>query len=109
MPPLTPTRSLLPLALAATLLFTLHPPCPIYETFHLLCPGCGTTHALLALIHLHPIQALHLNPLTTLLLPIALLYLTFALRRDRWPPIPPAATYTLLTLTALFTLTRNLP
>lgn len=52
------------------------PPCPFYWLTGLYCPGCGTTRALHALLHLDVAQALTMNPLLVLALPlIALVFL----------------------------------
>jgi hypothetical protein len=73
--------------------YNVYPRCPIYTYLQLQCPGCGTTRALAALLHGHIAEALRFNPLTTLLLPIALLYTAhhslqqFANQQER-PPRP---------------------
>ena len=60
-------------------------------------------------------EALHLNALVTLLLPFAaasgILYYSRLLQRRplRWPRPPHGIIYTVLTLTAIFTIIRNLP
>ena len=94
--------------------YPIYPRCPIYTYLHLQCPGCGTTRALAALLRGHLLEALHLNPLSTLLLPIAVSYAAHHVWQQRsretpgWPHLPNYATYTLLTITAIFTITRNL-
>ncbi len=113
------------IALAAALLlsfppqqYAFYPRCPIYTNLHLLCPGCGTTRALAALLHGHLREALRLNALTTLLLPAAVLYAARCYwlflhrtpgRTTPWPVLPVPALYTLLAITAVFTFVRNLP
>jgi hypothetical protein len=101
--------------LAAAMLFqfppaqySFYPQCPIHQIFGILCPGCGTTQALAALLHGHLSQALHLNALTMLLMPAALAWLAFA--RVRKIPLtpPPAAISATLVLAALFAVLRNL-
>jgi len=92
----------------------LAPACPIHEHFGILCPGCGATRALAALLHGHLGDALHLNALFIVLLPIALagILVTYcrAMRIEpfRWPQPPTSALYATLALTAAFTLARNL-
>jgi Protein of unknown function (DUF2752) len=110
------------MALAAILLlrfppaqYSFYPRCPIREIFHLQCPGCGATRALAALLRGHVIEAMNLNALITLLLPVPATYGILCYRRllqrkpFRWPQPPPAAAYTALTLAAIFTVIRNLP
>jgi Protein of unknown function (DUF2752) len=110
------------IALAAILLlrfppaqFSFYPQCPIHELFHLQCPGCGATRAVAALLHGHFIEAMNLNALITLLLPCAaaygiLCYCRLLQRKPlRLPQPPPAVLYALLSVTAAFTIIRNLP
>ncbi|ADW67519.1 DUF2752 domain-containing protein [Granulicella tundricola] len=108
-----------PLTIAATLLTTatlyayppettsFYPVCPIHALTGLLCPGCGATRALSALLHAHLTQAWHLNPLIIALLPLALAYATLILIKNHPPKIPPPLIYTLLAITTIFTITRN--
>jgi len=84
-----------------------YPECPIHHLFGILCPGCGTTRALAALLRGQIAEALRFNPITTLLLPISLAW-GFFKRRGRWSKLSPAALGGLLTAAALFTLVRNL-
>jgi len=110
------------IAFAATVLLlfppaqnSFYPQCPIHEYLHLQCPGCGATRALAALLHGHLAEAMHFNALITLLLPIAagcsvFCYRSFLQRRIiRWPQPRPAVIYAGFTLTAIFTVIRNLP
>jgi hypothetical protein len=95
--------------------YSFYPRCPIYELLHVQCPGCGATRALAALLRGHLAEAMHLNALITLLLPVAaaysiLCYRSFLARKAmRWPQPPAAAIYAALTLAAVFTVIRNLP
>jgi hypothetical protein len=95
--------------------YAFYPRCPVATYLHLQCPGCGTTRALSALLHGHLAQALQLNPLTTLLIPILVLYVARHLWQQRhrtiftWLDPPAYATYTLLAIAAIFTIARNLP
>ncbi len=50
--------------------YSFYPRCPIYLTTHWLCPGCGSTRALHALLHFDVQSALHYNALFTLLFPV---------------------------------------
>lgn len=93
--------------------YDFYPQCPIHHYLHILCPGCGTTRALAALLHGDFAEALRLNALTTLLTPVALIYgaagywRIFARAPLRWPQPPPAAIYLTLATTVLFTIARN--
>ncbi len=92
-----------------------YPRCPIYETLHLQCPGCGATRALAAVLRGHFSEAMHSNALVTLLLPIAAIYGTLWYRRllrgdtIRWPRPPQAAIFCAFGIAAVFTILRNLP
>jgi Protein of unknown function (DUF2752) len=92
-----------------------YPQCPIYTAFHLACPGCGGTRALAALLHGSLTEALHLNALITLSLPLALAYgmvcywRLLQAKTYRWPQPPPAAIYAATAITVLFAIFRNLP
>lgn len=94
--------------------YSFYPRCPFFLYLHLQCPGCGTTRALAALLHGHLREALHLNALTTLLVPLTLFSLARGLRRhtsslaSRSQPNP-AMIYATLALAAIFTIARNLP
>jgi hypothetical protein len=98
--------------------YSFYPPCPIHAAFGILCPGCGATRALAALIHGNLHQALRLNALAMLLLPFALAYAAESLRRaltqpdfawPQLPPIPARAAVTSVTIAAtIFTISRNL-
>ncbi len=95
-------------------LYGFYPHCPIHQYLHILCPGCGATRALAALLHGNLAEALHLNALTTLLTPVALLYAaacyqSLLSRRPLHLPHPPrAAIYATLAVAAAFTVARNL-
>jgi hypothetical protein len=94
--------------------YTFYPQCPIYNSFHLLCPGCGTTRALAALLRGHLREALHLNPLTTLMLPITAAYAIQIYRNYlsgkpiHWPQPSRITIYTIFCITIIFTIARNL-
>jgi len=109
-------------ALAATTLlrfppaqYSFYPRCPIHELLHLQCPGCGATRTIAALLRGHFTEAMNLNVLVTLLLPLAaaygiLCYSRLLQRKPlRWPQPRPAVIYAALTVATLFTVVRNLP
>ncbi|MBS1800308.1 MAG: DUF2752 domain-containing protein [Acidobacteria bacterium] len=109
------------LALAAVILlrfppeqYGFYPQCPIHRFAGVLCPGCGTTRALAALLHGELGDALRLNALTVLLLPVAGGYAATCYARMiankpfRLPQPPPSAIYGTLAAATIFTIVRNL-
>ena len=93
--------------------YSFYPRCPIYLTTHWLCPGCGSTRALHALLHLDIPGALHYNALFTVLFPFVCLWLGFicywTLRYDRFPRLvfPRSLAVALGVMVVLFTIARN--
>lgn len=93
---------------------SLLPPCPIHQAFGILCPGCGATRALAALLRGHLREALRLNALFVLLLPAALGWTAMVYHRATrpgrfdWPRLPAPTLYATLIATVFFTLARNL-
>jgi len=95
--------------------YSFYPQCPVHHYLHILCPGCGTTRALAAVLHGNFAEAVRINALTTLLTLVALLiygvagYRRILARKPlRLPQPPPAAIYATLAATAFFTIARNL-
>lgn len=86
----------------------LYPQCPIHHYLGILCPGCGTTRALAALLRGHLLEALRLNMLTTISLPLITGWLLLAREPLRLRILPSKAIYTALAVSALFTVVRNL-
>lgn len=85
------------------------PGCPFHALTGLYCPGCGTTRALHALLHGNLAQAVAMNPLAVLTMPLfPLLYL-----HQRHPQFPTlrrmADGRAWLILVLAFALLRNLP
>jgi len=93
--------------------YSFYPRCPIYLTTHWLCPGCGSTRALHALLHLDLQGALHYNALFTILFPFVCLWLGFifyrTLRYDQFPNLafPRSVAVGLGVTVLLFTVARN--
>ncbi|MBI4890572.1 MAG: DUF2752 domain-containing protein [Acidobacteria bacterium] len=52
-----------------------YPLCPIKTLTGIACPGCGSTRALHALLHLRFVEAFALNPLFTCTAPLLLAWL----------------------------------
>jgi hypothetical protein len=92
-----------------------YPQCPFHQYTGLLCPGCGATRALSALVHGDISAAVHFNVLTVILLPLFFVWLVFAYQRaitgrtPAWPKLPNQGIPALLVLTTVFTLIRNRP
>ncbi len=91
----------------------IYPVCAFHEYTGLLCPGCGTTRALAALLRGDLSGAMHWNALTTLLLPLAVVYAAVAYGRvlrgkPAWIDLPRAAWVGLALVAAGFAVGRNL-
>ncbi len=85
------------------------PVCPFHALTGWLCPGCGATRAVTALLHGHLAQAFGLNALfCAVLLPGLVIYLLLAWRRGRWFAVPSVAVYGLVFVSLAFTIARNL-
>ncbi|MBZ5505920.1 MAG: DUF2752 domain-containing protein [Acidobacteriia bacterium] len=90
-----------------------YPRCLIYTTTHWLCPGCGSTRALHALLHFDVQSALHYNALFSVLAPFAFLWIAYCsyrvMRYDQFPRlvIPRALVACLVVTVLLFTVARN--
>jgi hypothetical protein len=90
-----------------------YPRCIIHATTHWLCPGCGSTRALHALLHFDVRSALHYNALFSVLAPIMLLWIAFCcyrvMRYDQFPrlAIPRALIACLVVSVLFFTVARN--
>lgn len=93
--------------------YSFYPRCPFYAATHLLCPGCGSTRALYALLHGNFSAALHYNAMFTLLSPVLLFWLGvccyYVMRYDRLPRliIPRGAIVATVFAALLFTIARN--
>ena len=86
---------------------TLYPECPFFRLTHHLCPGCGATRAMYALLHGRLFEAFHYNALLMALVPFLLAYFAVAYWRAitqkefSWPQIPaPAPKYVVLLVSA---------
>jgi hypothetical protein len=93
--------------------YEFYPRCPIFRFLHVICPGCGATRALAALLHGRIADALHYNALVVFLLPLFVAFCANAyisiLRGQSfsWPQIPTPAVHVLLLATLVFAVFRN--
>jgi len=93
----------------------LYPVCLLHQLTGLNCPGCGGLRALHHLTHGEFISAFHCNPLLMLLLPVFLFAgVRWVVRGNqavggRSPLARPGVLWSLLAVTLLFTILRNLP
>jgi len=91
------------------------PKCPFRLLTGLQCPGCGSTRAFYQLLHLHPVAAFKLNPLTVLTLPFIVYgFLGFTKSAITGKPqrrlfIPPFYLWAWLVLMLFFWVLRNTP
>jgi hypothetical protein len=113
LPALRPTIAGAAVAFAAWILFflidpatqPLLPPCLFHAFTGLYCPGCGATRALHQLAHGHFMDALKLNALVVLGIPLGCL---IAICRKRYN-LPAWCLRTLLVCIAVFGVVRNIP
>ncbi len=92
-----------------------YPSCPFFQLTGWECPGCGSTRALHALLHLRWVEAMALNPVFTALFPFLLMwgiaqYVSF-LRTGGFIAlkIPRRAYAVIAMLIFVFGILRNLP
>ena len=89
-----------------------YPVCPVYRYLHVLCPGCGATRALAALLRGRVNEAFRLNWLIVMMLPMLAGYAVVGYRRwlrgFAWPRMPSAAIYSVLAIAVIFEVARNL-
>jgi len=63
------------------------PPCPVHYLTGLHCPGCGSLRAMHNLLHGHLVEAMSLNPLMVVSIPIvALMFLNPSWIYRKWVP-----------------------
>lgn len=90
-----------------------YPQCPVFHYLHVLCPGCGATRALAALLHLRWEAALQYNALVVVLLPFVMVYFAAAYWRActhedfAWPRVPAFAAAAGLAAALVFGVVRN--
>ena len=83
------------------------PPCPFRAVTGLLCPGCGTQRALHALLNGNLPEALQLNALVVVSLPLAALTAVYPPRRPPGGYLQAWWVGGLIVLTAAFFVLRN--
>jgi hypothetical protein len=94
--------------------YRFYPACPIYAYTHILCPGCGATRALAALLRGNLAAAWQYNPLFVSVLPLLLIaavrmyWSALANGRVEWPQLPKFAIALFFVSGAIFTVARNL-
>ncbi|MDO4394553.1 MAG: DUF2752 domain-containing protein [Mycoplasmatota bacterium] len=89
--------------------------CPFYTITGLLCPGCGITRCLFAIINGNLKQAIHYNLLVSILLPPFIIYYIyqeyiylFNKQNKIKEKIPRYTTTIILIITILFGIIRNI-
>ncbi|MCI0351413.1 MAG: DUF2752 domain-containing protein [Acidobacteriales bacterium] len=94
--------------------YSFYPVCPIYHWTGLLCPGCGATRALHALLHGELVAAFLLNPLLVLLAPgiagLSLRQLACAIRDGNFPNLSfgNRPVFAMVAVSTVFGMIRNL-
>jgi Protein of unknown function (DUF2752) len=94
--------------------YSFYPVCPIYHWTGLLCPGCGATRALHALLHADFTAAFSLNPLLLILLPFvaafALWQIAGVIRTGKFVAVSLGnrPTFAMVAAVTIFALIRNL-
>jgi hypothetical protein len=94
--------------------YRFYPACPIYAYTRVLCPGCGATRALAAVLRGNLAAAWQYNALFVCLLPLLLVaavwmyWSALANGRIEWPQLPKFAIVLFFVGAAVFTVARNL-
>ena len=88
--------------------FSFYPSCPFHALTGFLCPGCGGTRALAALVAGRWSDAVHLNALIAMGLPLFVLRLLWVSTAPNSPIIPRRLVTALLIIAALFAVARNI-
>ena len=93
----------------------MYPACPFYALTGLLCPGCGATRALAALLHGNILEALRFNPLFVAAFALTALWSAAAYTRamlgatPAWPAITAFVPVAATSCALAFAIFRNLP
>jgi hypothetical protein len=92
--------------------YAFYPSCPIRSVTGLLCPGCGGTRAIAALLRGDLVKAWRLNALVVAMVPLWLAYGLGMLRRTwhgepAWVRLPLWVWFCFVALATVFTVWRN--
>jgi hypothetical protein len=91
-----------------------YPACPIYHYTRFLCPGCGATRAVAALLHGNLAVAWNHNALFVCVVPILMMeasrayWSAVAKGRVEWLQVPKSAIALFSVIALVFTIVRNL-
>ena len=94
--------------------YSFYPWCPVHALTGLLCPGCGGTRAVAALVAGQWGEAMRQNALIVVLFPLAVVFAAmqvyWAVRWNRWREVrvSPLAVMSLLSTAGLFAVVRNI-
>lgn len=96
--------------------FSFYIPCPFRKITGFYCPGCGITRCLVSLLQLDIYRAFRMNPLVFCMLPFIAIYFGYKIylyitdRKDQIIcKIPNNLWYSLIVITLLFGILRNIP
>ncbi len=89
--------------------------CPIYKIFHLYCPGCGITRAIISITKFNFYQAFRYNPFVVILLPFIFIYIFYTIyiylfdkQNKIIKKIPSSIYYVLIILLIIYGILRNI-
>jgi hypothetical protein len=82
--------------------------CPFHAITGLDCPGCGATHAIAALATGHLTEALRINALVTIAIPMLAVRIAWVTTKGKGIVIPAQSAPLLAAIAVLFGLLRNL-
>ena len=80
--------------------------CRVFSRFHLYCPGCGGTRALIALARFNIIQSLRYNPFILILIVYNLLFFIQLFTKRKF--VTNKTAFTIIGLWALYSIIRNI-
>lgn len=95
-------------------IFHVYLKCPIYEIFHVYCPGCGLTRMLSSILKLDFYQAFRYNPLLFIMLPFSLIlliediYSELKKKKSIYRKIPNYIWYIIIVILLAYAILRNI-